>query len=211
MCQIIFVIHLKLPGSFLKFWDLGALGNCPTRLREGPALGLCYCCSFWVFVVIYVKNICSLHCWVLGILKLERERERERGRESFLNWVGDVNYVMCIGVKLCNGSGVVCTFTALLCSLWNLKVYLNFSLVWKPLTWGNDTDKRPFWLWYAWLIFCQIDFFWFLSKVEESWIKMRIGGFKIVRNKFCILLFLLLLFIYLWLSVLYENVCIAIY
>ena len=50
-------------------------------------------------------------------------------RESFLNWVGDVNYVMCIGVKLCNGSGVVCTFTALLCSLWNLKVYLNFSLV----------------------------------------------------------------------------------
>ena len=28
-----------LPGSFLKFWDLGALGNCLTRLREGPALG----------------------------------------------------------------------------------------------------------------------------------------------------------------------------
>ena len=27
-----------LPGSFLKFWDLGALGNCLTRLREGPAL-----------------------------------------------------------------------------------------------------------------------------------------------------------------------------
>ena len=45
---------------------------------------LCYCCSVWVFffgklgsvwvfVVIYVKKICSLHCWVLGILKLERE------------------------------------------------------------------------------------------------------------------------------------------
>ena len=33
-----FVI-LLLPGSFLKFWDLGALGNCLTRLREGPALG----------------------------------------------------------------------------------------------------------------------------------------------------------------------------
>ena len=27
-----------LPGSSLKFWDLGALGNCLTRLREGPAL-----------------------------------------------------------------------------------------------------------------------------------------------------------------------------
>ena len=41
MYQIIFVIHLKLPGSFLKFWDLGALGNCLTQLpkgRAGPAL-----------------------------------------------------------------------------------------------------------------------------------------------------------------------------
>ena len=39
----LFVIHLKLnfpllPGSFLKFWGLGALGNCLTRLMEGPAL-----------------------------------------------------------------------------------------------------------------------------------------------------------------------------
>ena len=45
MCQIIFVIHLKLPGSFLKFWDLGALGNCLTRLREGPALVAVLLCS----------------------------------------------------------------------------------------------------------------------------------------------------------------------
>ena len=29
--------------------------------------------SVWVFVIIYVKKFCSLHCWVLGILKLERE------------------------------------------------------------------------------------------------------------------------------------------
>ena len=46
MCQF-FVIHLKLfffsppDPSFLKFWapfHLGALGNCLTRPREGPAL-----------------------------------------------------------------------------------------------------------------------------------------------------------------------------
>ena len=26
-----------LPGSFLKFWDLGALGNCLTQLPKGRA------------------------------------------------------------------------------------------------------------------------------------------------------------------------------
>ena len=41
MCQIIFVIHLKLPSSFLKFWDLGALGNCITQLPKGRAGPVC--------------------------------------------------------------------------------------------------------------------------------------------------------------------------
>ena len=147
---------------------------------------LLFCLSFffwvnWVlfeFLLLYMgKNfvLYTVEFWVSWNL-----------RESFLNWVGDINYVTCIGVKLCNGSGVVCTFTALICSLWNLKVYLNFSLVWKLLTWGNDTNKRPFWLWYAWLIFCQIDFFCFLSKVEESRVKMRIwgGGVKLYEISF---------------------------
>ena len=39
MCQIIFVIHLKLnpllPGSFLKFWGLRQLPNSP-KGRAGP-------------------------------------------------------------------------------------------------------------------------------------------------------------------------------
>ena len=105
-------------------------------------------------------------------------------RESFLNWVGDINYVTCIGVKLCNGSGVVCTFTALICSLWNLKVYLNFSLVWKLLTWGNDTNKRPFWLWYAWLIFCQIDFCVFFLRWGSHGLKWEWGGLKFYEISF---------------------------
>ena len=41
MCRIIFVIHLKLPNSFLKFWDLGALGNCITQLPKGRAGPVC--------------------------------------------------------------------------------------------------------------------------------------------------------------------------
>ena len=124
---------------------------------------------FWVFFLVnwVLFEFLLLYMWKKFVLYTVEFWVSWNLRESFLNWVGDINYVTCIGVKLCNGSGVVCTFTALICSLWNLKVYLNFSLVWKLLTWGNDTNKRPFWLWYAWLIFCQIDFFCFLSKVEE--------------------------------------------
>ena len=147
---------------------------------------LLFCLSFFFWVNWVLFEFLLLYMWKNFVLYTVEFWVSWNLRESFLNWVGDINYVTCIGVKLCNGSGVVCTFTALICSLWNLKVYLNFSLVWKLLTWGNDTNKRPFWLWYAWLIFCQIDFFCFLSKVEESRVKMRIwgGGVKLYEISF---------------------------
>ena len=55
-----------LPGSFLKFWDLGALGNCLTRLREGPALlnviQVCVC------LVVEIRSSCAFRNGFLSLI-----------------------------------------------------------------------------------------------------------------------------------------------
>ena len=88
---------------------------------------LLFCLSFFFLVNWVLFEFLLLYMWKKFVLYTVEFWVSWNLRESFLNWVGDINYVTCIGVKLCNGSAVVCTFTALICSLWNLKVYLNLS------------------------------------------------------------------------------------